>query len=281
MVLISTWPLGFNDGVTDAENGVTNGTVGTDVMYGEGPPGVGNSSRQFNGGAESYVDLRVYNRSAIWTTNNDPDFSLSMYLYVNDVSSGTLLHYVSDEYSDEKANDTSDINQFKVFIENGELFVDFGADRITSLAGTVLAGNEWFHFVFSRDASQSKIFVYLNRNATKFIGEMPGLNDKVTRFPGYIRVGNSFNTIAAASGPLIGRAMCLKMFAMKVPLALCEFDKDCGTASIVTTTTTTTTTTTMPLTTSTTPMPSAPMITTTPSTITSIQSGQISMCFYR
>ena len=213
-----------------------NGTIGADVTYGQGPPGVGNSSLRFYGGVDSYVDLRVVNRNEIWTTNDDPDFSFSMYLNVDDVSSGTLLHYVSDEYSDDNANDESDIKQFKVFIKTGTIFVDYGAGRISSIEDAVLTENKWFHFVFSRDVNHPTAFLYINRKSTRFVAsvEYVTLDDRHTRFPGYIRVGNSFNTIAAASGPLIGRVMCLKMFAMREPTDLC-FDKDCDTASIVAT----------------------------------------------
>ena len=267
-ILLSTWPLGFGTGVNDTQTDVAVGTIGTDVTYEQGPPGVGSSSLQFNGGADSYVDLRIVNRSEIWTTNTDPDFSFSMYLYVQDISNGTLLHYVSDEYSDSIANNDSDIKQFKVFIENSEIFVDYGADRRTSIALAVVEENQWFKFVFSRDASNKKSYVYSNPNSTRFEGtlEFDTLIKRHTRFPGTIRIGNAFNTIASASGPLIGRVLCLKMFAMKDPTFLCfDTDKDCGTDPIVTTTSTSTTTTKRTTTTTT-----ATMLPTTTTTATSL-----------
>ena len=273
-ILLSTWPLGFGTGVNDSQAGVAVGTIGADVTFEQGPPGVGNSSLQFNGGLDSYVDLRVNNRSELWIPyQNQPDFSLSMYLYVDDASSGTLFHYVSDAYSNHTANDESDIKQIKVFIENGEIFVDYGANRTTPITGAVASEKTWHYFVFSRDCSKDATTIYLYQNiAAKYDGsiKIATLPGRHTQFPGLIRIGNSFNTIASASGSLIGRVMCLKMFAMRDPTWLCyDTDKDCSTSTIVPTTSSTSTTTTttssssstMLPTTTTTSMPPTPITT--------------------
>jgi len=265
---VGTWPLGVTDGVTEARSGDTNGTIGPDVTYAVGPPGVGNSSMQFHGGPDSYVDIRLYNYSEVWAAQNALDLSITMYFYVEDISNGTLFHYKSDTYLPANALVESAIEQFKVFFINGQVYVDYGVNRTCAIAGAVLQQNRWTHMAFSRDVNQGKTTLFIDRNNTKLDGDIAWLSDKVVHFPGHIRIGNSFDTTATASRPLIGRAMCMNMFGAKDPTNFCLLSTviNCRTATIVTTTSSTTSTTTTTTTSTTT---STPTSTSTMTTITS------------
>ncbi|XP_045191189.2 uncharacterized protein LOC123548007 [Mercenaria mercenaria] len=260
------WPLGTGNGYEEVMTNANSGVLGT-VSYSTGYTAIGmNSAMNFSGVADSFVEINVPNHASI--TNINGDYSIIFYAYFDNIQSGTILHYRSDTYNGMPTTD--EIRELKITVSSGFIkihYTDFGS---VAFEDTPILASEWYSVSYEKDLNKDGPALYLNITGNyKAIGTI--VKDKLTIFPGTIRIGADFD----GTNPFSGRLACLQIVPCREAIGT-TYDNHCATQPTTTTSTTTTerqttTTTTEPTTTTTTEQPTTTTATEQPTTTTTTE----------
>jgi len=247
------WPLNTGSGLKDVITNVTEGAIGPDAApVLDGDAYIGSSSMKFQGTAGSYVDLNLRNSTALWESEKPlrEDYSISMLIYMNGTSSGTLFHFQSASFP--ITSPVGVVERIRFYVLNSFLHAEYEPAPAGEPSGLIVATkfqvlpNTWTQVAFGRDSSNS-----ISNLVVEGETEQPGLNNlnwMVTQFPGTLRVGGSFD---GATEPFNGKIHCVQVYASKYPCHV-GYLESCNTTGAVPTTTSTTTSTSTSTSTSTT-----------------------------
>jgi hypothetical protein len=182
-------------------------------------------------------------------------------VYFEKILDGTILHYRSDSYNGTATTD--EIREFKMIITNGTIemiYPDIGAVNFSEIA---INPGQWYSFIQERDLNKDGPKFYVDdEKYDKILNEIL-FPEKITSFPGIIRIGSDFE----GSNPMFGKLGCFQLYPCRTATGL--MPEQCKTQATTTTTASTTTTTTeAPTTTTTTVAPTTTTTTTTPTTTT-------------